>query len=207
MSAPSAAACRRTGSANLRSGYGGRNQPKKGATEYDSVISWGPPRDKLALGRAARSVPRVDFRRQPMRHELSSLPALTLWVALLGPASAQTSFKLNAPINVPGIVEGDVREMRMAPDGRHVVYLADQDEEEVVELYSVPLDPSGPAVKLNDPLTGRGMVRRFQISPDGQRVIFHVDPEGDFVLRIFSAPIDGSAPAVRLGPNGSFQST
>jgi len=41
-----------------------------------------------------------------------------------------------------------VREARISPDGSRVVYLADQDADELLELYSVPID-GGMSMRLN----------------------------------------------------------
>lgn len=60
----------------------------------------------------------------------------------------------------------------VSPDSRRVVYCADQDADEVLELYSAPIDGGAPAVKLNIPPGAGGGVRRFELSPDGARAVF-----------------------------------
>ncbi len=111
--------------------------------------------------------------------------------------------------------EGDVRgasrlvdhPFRISPDGRRVVYLADQNTDEVVELYSVPID-GGKAVQLNGPLVAGGQVsgadadmsEPFLISPDSRRVVYVADQDADEVFELFSVPIDGGK-LVKLNPS------
>ncbi len=80
---------------------------------------------------------------------------------------------------------------------RRVVYLADQEEDNKIELYSVPLT-GGTAVKLNGALAAEGDVVSFLISPDGQRVIYLADPEADGLRALYSVPIAGGVPPVPL---------
>jgi hypothetical protein len=73
------------------------------------------------------------------------------------------------------------------------VYTADQDVDEVYELYSVPIDASASPVKLNGPLVAGGDVLleststlRVQITPDGTRVLYVADQDTDEVLELYS---------------------
>jgi Tol biopolymer transport system component len=120
--------------------------------------------------------------------------------------------RLNAPLVAGGDVGADfVHCFRISPDGAHVVYWADQDEDEVFELFSVPIDGSAPPVQLNGPLVAGGDVLSISssfpsdafapITPDGTRVLYVADQEEDEVYGLYCAPIDGSAPALALsGP-------
>ena len=58
---------------------------------------------------------------------------------------------------------GSVTYFTVSP-GSAVVYLADQDTNDVNELYVVPLDGSRPPVKLNSPLVPGGNVALPAIS-------------------------------------------
>jgi hypothetical protein len=60
---------------------------------------------------------------------------------------------------------GDVQESRASPDSSQVVYIADQDTEDLDELYSVPAS-GGTSVKISDPLLHAGDVDLFSISPN-----------------------------------------
>jgi hypothetical protein len=55
-------------------------------------------------------------------------------------------------------------------DGKHVGYIADQDADEVFELYSVDLATPGISFRLNGALVTDGDVCRFKFSPDSTRV-------------------------------------
>jgi len=124
-------------------------------------------------------------------------------LGLLLPSSlAAQGFRLNAPL----VPEGDVAEFQVAPDGRHVVYRADQAVDGVSELFSVSIDGGAPA-RLNAPLVAGGNVgldlfHNFRISPDGSRVVYWADQDEDELFELFSVPIDGSLAPVQL--NGSL---
>ncbi len=92
---------------------------------------------------------------------------------------------------------GGVLAFDISADGQQVVYLADQDTDEVsARLYSVPL-VGGTPTRLNDDLVFEGDVDRFDISPDGGRVVYRADQDADEVYELYSVPIVGGT-AVRL---------
>ncbi|RMH18792.1 MAG: choice-of-anchor D domain-containing protein [Acidobacteria bacterium] len=118
-------------------------------------------------------------------------------------------------LNPTPVAEGDVRgadpkaveAFLISPDSTRVVYLADQETDEVFELFSVPID-GGPAIKLNPTLAGgrgdvrgpeQGMPNPFVVSPDSRWVAYVADQETDSVFELFSVPIDGG-PAIKLNP-------
>jgi len=97
---------------------------------------------------------------------------------------------------------GDVTTYQLSADGSRVVYKADQDTDNVVELYSVPIDGSA-SVKLNGNLVILGDVTHFRLSADGNRVVYVADQDTDAVYELYSVPITGGA-AVKL--NGALVS-
>ena len=112
---------------------------------------------------------------------------------------------------------GDVRnwtagESAISQDGRYVVFVADRDNDEMTELYSVPLT-GGEPVRLNSPLTNGGNVSRFYISPDSQWVVYMADQEQDGRDELYSVPVGGgsatkiNAPLVTGGDVTSFRIT
>jgi hypothetical protein len=122
-------------------------------------------------------------------------PLFELWTM---PADASAApVRLN-PTLAP---EGDVDDFRLTPNGQRVVYVADQDVNNVRELYSVPAD-GGASVQLSGSMTAGGdiVASEFLISPDGARVVYLADQSANDVFELYSAPIDGSQPAVRLHP-------
>ena len=88
---------------------------------------------------------------------------------------------------------GDVSSYQVSPDGSTVVYRADQDTDEVSELYSVPIG-GGAVTKLNGALVAGGDVASdFQVSPDGSTVVYRADQDTDDVYELYSVPIGGGA--------------
>ena len=136
----------------------------------------------------------------------SSLVRSTVLLAALGllgatATAASRDEKLSEPFAHAG---ADVVDFAVDPGQTRAVYLADAESDEVVEIYSVPLDRSGPAVKLNGPLPIGGDVvatprPAFAVGANG-RVVYRADQLTDETVELFSAPIDGSQPAVRLNP-------
>lgn len=129
------------------------------------------------------------------------MPALfrALVFALILPVSLSSQgLKLNEPLARP--IGGDVEGFVVSPDGTRVAYVADQDSDDVFEIFSVAADGSGSPVKLNVPLTGALDVYAFDLafSPDGARILFTV-LEYFVEARLWSAPSDGSLPAKELG--------
>lgn len=118
-------------------------------------------------------------------------------------------------LNGPLVAGGDVvTGLRFSPDGTRLLFRADAEENERFELYSVPSDGSGPAVKLNHALMPGGDVVAldpawdrpevgYLFSPDGTRVVYRAySAAGESTPEMFSVPSDGSGPAVKL--NGTL---
>lgn len=111
-------------------------------------------------------------------------------VPIGGPASA--GIKLNDLL----VAEGDVEAgFVVSPDGARVVYNADQQTNDVYELYSVPIEgPASSGIKLNTALVAEGDIFPDPaISPDSTRVIYRGDQQADDVVELFSVPIVGPA--------------
>lgn len=89
--------------------------------------------------------------------------------------------------------EQDVFEFKLSPDGSRVVYIADQDDESVLELYSATVS-GGVPVKLNQELVFNGDVYPgFKISPDNKNVVFKADKDTNDKLELFSVKISGGS--------------
>jgi Tol biopolymer transport system component len=111
--------------------------------------------------------------------------------------AALVNIKLNGPLVSGGEVYYD---FRVSPDSSRVVYLADQDTDNVDELYSVPLTGGSP-VKLNGPLVSGGAVMGgFQVSPDSSRVVYLADQDTDWVCELYSVPLAGGSPVKLNSP-------
>src|SRR5262245_26871874 len=115
---------------------------------------------------------------------------------------------LPVKLNPPLVAGGDVADFfvyawngpEISPDSTTLVYRADQDEDEVNELYSVPLDGSAPALQLNAALVPGGDVVQVHISPDSSRVVYTADQATDGAVELYSVPLAGGSPPIRLNP-------
>lgn len=109
-----------------------------------------------------------------------------------------SAVKVNAPLVAGGSVS--TSSFSITADSAYVLYRADQDSDEVVELYSRPTDGSGSAVKVNGPLVSGGDVSQSQTSPSGNHVVYVADQDTDGVNELFSRPADGSGSVSKLNP-------
>lgn len=101
------------------------------------------------------------------------------------------AIKLNAPLPTGGDVT-DFQIDNSAGELR-VVYRADQHENNLFELFSVPIDgPTGAGLQLNDPLTTDGDVFDFQVSGDGF-VIYRANQENSQVTELYTTAVDGTS--------------
>ncbi len=120
------------------------------------------------------------------------------------------------PIQLNGdlIQEGHVFQFQISPDSATVLYLADQETNDLEELYIAPL-LGGEWVKLNHPLNAVGGPDQFdsiqnqQFSPDSQTVVFVVRSPNDQTHNLFSVPAAGGD-SIRLNlpvlsPVGTFE--
>jgi Tol biopolymer transport system component len=108
-------------------------------------------------------------------------------VPIGGPATA--AVKLNRPPVAGGAISW--WSYQISPDGSRVAYLADQDTDNVTELYSVPLaGPASAGVKLNGHLVDGGDVAGFAFSPAGSRVVYAADQDRDDVIELYVTGMD-----------------
>lgn len=108
-------------------------------------------------------------------------------------------------MNAPLAVGGDVSEFRISPDGARLVYLADQEQDDVREFFSVPMPrfhkarrPDERPAKLSGPLpVGGNAFGSFDFTPDGTRVVFQASAANG-ATQVYSRAIDGSTPRLAL---------
>lgn len=91
----------------------------------------------------------------------------------------------------------DIRVLRLSPDEKRLVYVADAEQDELTELYA--LKPQGGLpLKLSLPFVpGRAGVIDFRISPDGQRVLYLADHAERARWELYSVSINGG-PVVKI---------
>ncbi len=98
----------------------------------------------------------------------------------------------------------DVVYYNVTPDGETVVYIADQEQDGVDQLYSVPIDGgvpillSGDVFPDNDVLRWNGWGDALLFTPDSQRVLFLGDLNFGGRDDLYSVPVDGSSERVKL---------
>ena len=90
---------------------------------------------------------------------------------MVDPSTPGGSVKLSAPL----VAGGNVYDFALSPDGKSVLYLADQDIDTRYELYRVSLASPGVATKLNPQLLTNRDVMDFVQSPDGSKVVYRAD--------------------------------
>ncbi len=77
--------------------------------------------------------------------------------------------------------------------GVFAIYIADQDTNDVFELYSVPVLGGAPPTRLNAPLVAGGNVYSAEIHIDSAWVVYLADQDIDGVDEVFAVPITGGA--------------
>ena len=116
-------------------------------------------------------------------------------LASSAPRAMAQSVRINGPLVQSGV--GDVMsDYRLTPDGARILFRADQDADDVFELFSAPVDGAGPTLKLSALLPG-GDVLEFDVGANG-RVVYRADQDADERLELYSVPADGSALSVRV---------
>jgi Tol biopolymer transport system component len=89
------------------------------------------------------------------------------------------------PITVPG---SNVLTYIWAPDSSRIAYRADQDTNEVLELYSAnPAPTAGPDfTKVSAPLGARQNVEEFSWAPDSSRIAYRADQDTLDVIEVYT---------------------
>jgi Tol biopolymer transport system component len=117
------------------------------------------------------------------------------------PIIGGSSIKLNGslPTGSGPFPIGNVQDFEISADSATVVYRADQDTDEIDEIYGVPIY-GGASTKLNSTLVPGGNVSDFQISEDSSTVVYKADQDDNGVTELYSVPSGGGA-ATRLNRN------
>jgi Tol biopolymer transport system component len=91
-----------------------------------------------------------------------------------------------------------VFDFQITPDSARVVYVSTEPGSQVLQLYSVLIDASGPPTLLHAPLGAAQDVYTFLISPTSSHVVYVADQDVDAVREIYSVPVDGGAAPTKL---------
>jgi Tol biopolymer transport system component len=99
-----------------------------------------------------------------------------------------------------GNVDGAKRSFQISADSSRVVFRADKIQDNVFELWSVPVSGGG-VTQLSGPMVvGGDALSDFKISPDSSRVVFVADQTTDEVDELYSVPIGGGTVTNISGP-------
>jgi len=97
---------------------------------------------------------------------------------------------------------GDVVDFEVSPDGLYVAYVADQDDDEIFELFVVPVDKSASesAQRISGlPMAGDGIKEitngeyAFAWAPDSFRIAYLADQNNAGVIELYSNTPDGTS--------------
>lgn len=94
----------------------------------------------------------------------------------------------------PLMPERQIEQQAFSPDGNSLVYAAQTDSFDRVELFVVPLDGSAPVRRINQILpdgatVGDGFNDEFQFSDDGRFIVFLADQDTAGVIELWSAEL------------------
>ncbi len=114
-------------------------------------------------------------------------------------ASPAVSIKLNGALVAGGDID---RGIAFSLDGAQVVYTADQDTDEVVELYQVSRATPGDTDKLNSTLTTGGNVlfQGFETSSDGKQLVYLADQDVDEDFELYMVDLETPGSTVKASP-------
>jgi hypothetical protein len=96
-----------------------------------------------------------------------------------------------------GVVEdssGILSTVAIAPGGRQVFFLGEQDADGVAELYSVPIDGSAPPRKWSTPLVAGGDVTAFAPRPTAGAVLYRADQDVDERFELYLSELPDAPP-------------
>ncbi|MBP9144996.1 MAG: hypothetical protein KBI44_10970 [Thermoanaerobaculia bacterium] len=121
--------------------------------------------------------------------ELYSIP-------IAGPEGSWTQLNGELPAG------GDVLSLKISPDSTRVVYVADQQANDVFDAWTVPI-AGGTPIRLRPfvTLAGSGVLDTPSgpsISPDSERVVFHANFSDLDYWELWSARVDGTGGIVQL---------
>ena len=128
------------------------------------------------------------------------------------PAAGGQPVKVSGPM-VPGgkvITYSKLQDPEWSPDGTRIAYAADQEIDEVPEMFVAMADGSG-AMRVSLPMVAGGGVRMdsgihageraFAWSPDGTRLLYRADMLVDGRYELFTVLPDGTGTVALLGTN------
>lgn len=111
------------------------------------------------------------------------------------------STKLNPSLTGAQDVSSFAPSFHVIPDSSGVVYHADQETDEVVELYWVKFSSPGTSTKLNGPLVTGGDVSSFEMLPNSSGVVYVADQDIDEKTELFLVRFTSPGTSQKLNPS------
>lgn len=117
---------------------------------------------------------------------------LLLRLALLLPLTAQAQFPLRLDPGLPGGRDVLADGFQFSPDGSELIFLANRDSLNQVELYRIA-EPGGAVTRINQDLVPNGNVSPsgLQYSPNGEQVLYLADQRTNGVDELFLTSLPG----------------
>ena len=106
--------------------------------------------------------------------------------------SAATDGSGAVQVSPPVVAGGFVWQLAPAA-GDRVVWIGDQETDEVYEMYSAPVT-GGAMTKLSGTMVAGGEVLGWSLSPDGGRLLYRADQEVNGRDELWSVPVAGGVP-------------
>jgi Tol biopolymer transport system component len=104
---------------------------------------------------------------------------------------------ISAKVNPPFPSFTDLRlGAKFSPDGNWILYAADQDVDEISELYVVATATPGASTKVNPPFTGDSDVCRWDFSPDSLSIAYCADQDTVNTIELYLVQLGGAASKV-----------
>lgn len=116
-------------------------------------------------------------------------------------ATPGVSQKLNGTLIPPG---GDVMSFSITPDGSSVIYLADQQTDQVFQVYRVLFSTPQSSTLLNPALASGRTVTQFAVTPDSAGVVYIADETTNNVDELYQVAF--SNPLVSMKLNSTLTS-
>lgn len=153
----------------------------------DTLVAGGDVDSFLITPDSSRVIYRADDQTANV-HELLSVPT----------DRSLPPVRLNNELQSWADVSGNYQ---VTADSSRVLFLADQEDDSLTELFSAPVAGGQPAMRLNAPLVNGGIVYHFSVSPDGARVVYSADQDTDEIVELYTLVLDGSPVPQKLnGP-------
>ncbi len=99
---------------------------------------------------------------------------------------------------------GDVSGFTLSRDGNAVIFRADMDVNDVVELFLVDLSgvsPTAPVQVNGELVTNGNLASNERVSADGQAVLYRADQETDDIFELYHVDVSGEEPGLSVKVN------